>query len=28
VIVKMCEAHGISLENYFAESVQLAIDGG
>ena len=27
VIVKMCEAHGISLENYFAESVQLAIDG-
>ena len=28
VIVKMCEAHGISLENYFAESVQLAIDTG
>ena len=28
VVVKMCEAHGISLENYFAESVQMAIDGG
>ena len=26
VIVKMCEAHGISLENYFAQCVQLAID--
>lgn len=27
VIIKMCEADGISLQNYFAQCVQLAIDG-